>query len=269
MKILVFWDVYWRIWRATLKKELPKLRKNYNPDFIIANIDNITSWRWAILKHINELKEIWIDLMTGGDHIYDNIDKIKDYLNDENTNVLRPLNFYESDLFVNDWIWYKIIEKSWKKLLVIHLIWEVFMKFRVDNPFIRVNELLKNININELNGIIVDFHKEVTSEWYWMANFLDWRVSLIYWTHTHIQTNDEHILKWWTWLISDVWMNWSYDSVIWADYMSVEKMFLTWILKWKIEQSLDKKYIVNWLFVEIWDNMKCIKIEKINIKWIL
>ena len=269
MKVLIFWDIYWRIWRSALKKELPNLRDKYNPDFIVVNIDNISSWRWAILKHIQELKEIWVDLMTGWDHIFDNISKIWEYLNSEETSVIRPLNIYESEFYKTDWVWHKIIEKNWKKLLVIHLMWEVFTKFRVDNPFIRVNELLKNIDKKEFDGIIIDFHKEASSEWYWLAKFLDSKVSLIYWTHTHVQTNDEHILDWWTWLISDIWMNGSYDSVIWADYKSVEKMFLTWILKWKIEQSLDKKYLINWIFVEIWEELRCEKIEKIKIKWVL
>lgn len=266
MKILIFWDIYWRIWREALKKELPKLKQKYSPDFVVANIDNVTSWRWAILKHINDLKDLWIDLMTGWDHIYDNIDKIWDYLNDEKSIVIRPLNFYETTLHKNPWKWYKIIEKNWKKLLVIHLMWEVFTKFRIDNPFLRVNDLLLKFENEKIDWIIIDFHKEATSEWYWIANFLNWRVSLVYWTHTHVQTNDDHILDLWTWLISDIWMNGSFKWVIWATYKSVEKMFLTWILSWKIEQSLDSNYIINWIYVEIWDDKKCMKIEKIFIK---
>ncbi len=200
--------------------------------------------------------------MTGWDHIYDNMDKIKDYINSSETSVLRPLNIYEVDCYKLDWTWYKIIERNWKKLLVIHLMWEVFTKFRVDNPFLRVDKLLKELDLSNIDWIIIDFHKEATSEWYWLVNFLKNRVSIIFWTHTHVQTNDEHILDWWTWFISDIWMCWSFDSIIWADYSSVEKMFLTWILKWKIEQSLDKKYIVNGIFVEILRWFKMWKFRK-------
>jgi calcineurin-like phosphoesterase len=99
-----------------------------------------------------------------------------------------------------------------------------------------------------------------------MGQYLDWRVSLVFWTHTHIQTNDELILPNKTAFITDVWMNWPLYSIIWADFNSVKNRFLSWISAWKIEQCLDKNYIVNWLFVEIWDNMKCKNIEKIRIR---
>jgi calcineurin-like phosphoesterase len=35
--------------------------------------------------------------MTSGDHIFDNEEKIKDYLNRFDSKLIRPLNFYESD----------------------------------------------------------------------------------------------------------------------------------------------------------------------------
>jgi calcineurin-like phosphoesterase len=41
---------------------------------------------------------------------------------------------------------------------------------------------------------MIDFHKETTSEGYGLAHFLDGRVSFVFGTHTHIQTNDELIL---------------------------------------------------------------------------
>jgi calcineurin-like phosphoesterase len=33
--------------------------------------------------------------MTTGDHIFDNITKIEDYLNEENSKIIRGANFYE------------------------------------------------------------------------------------------------------------------------------------------------------------------------------
>ncbi len=264
MKLLIFWDVYWRIGRKWLKQELPELIKKYSPDFVIANVDNITSWRWAIEKHIIEMNKIWVDIMSWGDHIVDNYEKIKDYLDKKDSNLLRFANFYDDNFA---WVWYKIFEKNWKKILFIHLQWEVFMNHRVKNPFYCVENILSKYSSNEYDAVVVDFHKEATAEWYWLAHFLDWKSSFVYWTHTHIQTNDEIIFDWWTWYINDIWMNWPLKSVIWADYLSVRSRFLTGIQKWKIEQSLDENYIVSWVFVEIWDDKKCKIIEKIKIKW--
>jgi len=265
MKVLIFWDIYWRIWRKALKKELPKLREKYSPDFIIANVDNATSGRGVIEKHIYELEEIWIDLMTGWDHIFDNFARVKEYIDSKDSKLIRPANFYNDETLEGKW--YKLIEKNGKKLLVIHLLSETFMNHKVYNPFSKVDEILKKHWNENIDWVVVDFHKEVTSEWYWMAHYLDSQISFLYWTHTHIQTNDELILEWWTWIISDVWMNWPLYSVIWASFESVKKRFLTWIWKWKIEQCLDKNYVVSWVYVEVWDKMKCEKIEKIRIRW--
>ena len=264
MKILIFWDIYGRIWRKALKKELPWLKEKYKPDFIIANVDNATSGRGIIEKHALELEEIWIDLMTWWDHIFDNFSQIKDYLNKDNSKLLRPANFYDDKNLEGRW--YKVISKNWKNLLVIHLLSETFMNHKVFNSFLKADKILKKFEDEKLDWIIIDYHKETTSTWYGMAFYLDSRVSFVFWTHTHIQTNDELILEWWTWIISDVWMNGALYSVIWADYRSVKNRFLTWIWKWKIEQCLDKNYVVNWVCIEIWDNIKCKNIEKIRIR---
>jgi len=266
MKVLVFWDVFWRVWRAALKKELPLLKEKHKPDFVIVNIENATSWRWPIEKHARELAELGIDVMTTWDHVFDNFIRIEDYLNEENSKLIRWSNFYEHRDFPIAWKWYKIVENNGKKLLVIHLIWEVFMNKKVSNPFEMADEILEKFKWEKLDWIIVDFHKETTAEWYGLAFHLDWKISGLFWTHTHIQTNDELILPNWTWILSDVWMNWPLFSVIWADYESVRKRFLTWIGKWKIEQCLDKNYVVNGALFEIGDDMKCENIEKIRIR---
>lgn len=262
MKVLIFWDVFGRVWREWLKKELPGLVKKYNPDFIIANVDNLSSWRWAIEKHVLELEKIWIDIMTSGDHIFDNFDKIKDYLWKKDSRLIRCANFYEEDLV---WDWYKIFEKNGKKLLIIHLQWEVFMNHKVTNPFLKAKEIIEKHKNEKLDAIIIDFHNEASAELYWLSYFLDWEVSFVFWTHTHIQTNDETILKKGTWFISDVGMNWPYNSIIWADFNSVISRFLSWVSKWKIEQSLDPTYLVSGVYVEIGDNKKCEKVEKIRL----
>ena len=269
MKILIFWDVYWRIGRNAFKKEFPKLKEKYGPDFSIVNIDNITSWRWPIEKHLLEIEKLWVDIMTWWNHVLDNIWKIENYLNWEKSILLRPANFYETEEYIIPGKWYKIIEKNWKKLLVIHLLWSIFMNIRTYNPFLKVKEILKEIETlwKKVDGIVIDFHKEVTSEWYAMAYLLDSRVSFVFWTHTHVQTNDELILPGWTWIISDVWMVGPLYSIIWADFESVKRRFLTWINKWKIGQNLQNDYLINGVFIEIWKDMKSQKIEKIKIIW--
>jgi len=272
MKVLVFGDLFWRTWRNALINNIDSLRSEYKPDFVIVNWENASSWRWPIEKHMKELQDIWVDLFTSWDHFFDNEKNLLPYLERKDCKLIRPANYYESDFYKIPWEGYKILEKAWKKLLVINILSETFTRDNVYNPFLKTDSILKKFEKKwiKLNWIIIDFHKEVSSEWYAMQEFLDGRISFIFWTHTHIQTNDENISDLWTWLISDVWMIWPKRSIIWSNYENLRRRFLTWINKWKIEQSTDKSYIINWALVEIDEKtMKCIKIKKIKKFWSL
>ncbi len=270
MKILVFGDLFWRIWRKALLKEIWGLRKKYKPDFVIVNGENMTSWRGPIEKHMKLLHDIWVDLFTAGDHVFDNEKNLRPYLEREDCKLIRPANYYESEFYTLLWDWFRVLKNNWKRLLVINLLSETFTRDHVYNPFLKAHEIVKEFEKKgkKLNGIIIDFHKEVSSEWYAMQEFLDGRVSFIYGTHTHIQTNDENISEWGTWLLSDVWMVWAKKSIIGSDYGSLRKRFLTGLNKGKIDQSLDSNYIMNGAFIKIdSSNMKCLSIKKIRIEW--
>lgn len=266
MKILIFGDVYGRVWRNALLKELPKLQQKHQPDFTIVNVENMTSWRGPIEKHIKEIDRLDIDVMTWWDHIFDNQKSIADYLDQKDSKLIRPANYYQQDHYHIPGKWYKIVEKNGKKILVIHLMWTAFMNYNVENPFLKAEKIIQELWEKNFDAIIIDFHKETTAEWYGLAHFLDGQASFVFWTHTHIQTNDELILPGGTGIISDVGMSGPLYSVIWADFESVKKRFLTWISKWKIEQQLDENYVVNGICVEIWADRKCIHLEKIRVR---
>lgn len=268
MKVLIFWDIYWRIGRNAFKKHFYELKEKYSPDFVVVNPENISSGRWPIEKHMKELDALWwIDVYTSGNHIFDNYDDIKNYLDAPNSKLLRPANFYETEHVYFPGKWYKIVEKNGKKLLVINLMSSVFMRDEVYNPFLKIDEMLKEISLDDINGVIIDFHRETTAEIYAMWMFLDGKISFLFWTHTHIQTNDELVLPGWTWLLTDVWMSGPLYSVIWAEFEGIKSRFLWWTLKWKIDQSLDTHYVVSGCVVEIDEQTKkCLSIEKIRIK---
>lgn len=270
MKVLIFWDIYGRLWRKAFCKEFEKIKEKYAPDFSVVNIENITSGRWPVTEHAELINSLWVDVMTGGDHTYDNAPNIHTYLKKENSNLVCPANFYDAPGYSRPGKWYYIAEKNGKKLLVIQLLWEVFMSHKVDNPFLKITQILEEIPKESYDAFVLDFHRETTAELYGMANYLNGKAAVVYGTHTHIQTNDAHILNEGTGMITDVWMNGPYDSVIWADYESVEKRFLTGIQRGKIEQQLQGKYIINALFAEINDSTGlCEHIENISYTWTL
>lgn len=269
MKILAFWDIYGRVGRTWFLREIKNLQKKYTPDFTIANVDNISSWRWPMAKHVLELEQVWVDVMCSWDHFFDNQKHLVEYLAKKDGKLIRPANFYDIPEMKIPWNGYKIVEKNWKKLSVIHLVWQVFMRFDVYNPFLKLEEILKNPEIADSDAVVVDFHRETTSEIWGLWIYFDGKISAVYGTHTHVQTNDDTILKKWTGFITDVWMNGPRNSIIWADSDVLKARFFTWI-NHKVVQSLDREYIVQWIFLEIDDTTKkTLHIEKIQILWTL
>lgn len=63
----------------------------------------------------------------------------------------------------------------------------------MSNPFQCIDEILAFHAAEKIDAIVVDFHKETTSEGYAMANYLDGRASVLFGTHTHVQSNDAEI----------------------------------------------------------------------------
>ena len=266
MKILFFGDIYGRVWRKAFIKEFQGLKEKYNPDFVVVNIDNITSWRGAVEHHARMISDLWVDVLTGGDHVFDNFDSIELYISADNSNLLRPGNFHETVTEKIPGIGHKVFHKNEKKLLVIHVLGQVFIHHKVQNPFHYVDEVLAQYDTDELDGIMIDFHREATSEIQGMAFYLDGRVSFVWGTHTHVQTNDDRILSGGTGTITDVGMNGPLNSVIGADFGSVKKRFLTWLQRGKICQSLDKEYVISGISIDIDEQtQKCKWLEKIRI----
>ncbi len=266
MKILIFWDVYGRIWRKALAENIEKLQQKYTPDFTIANIENCTSWRWPVADHASYISQLWVDVMTTGDHAFDNIEKIQDYFKKADSTLIRPANFYEHADYHIPGKGYYICEKNGKRLAVIQLLGQVFMKHAVDSPFSNLQSILSMQEVQNTDGIVVDFHRETTAEIYALAHFFDGKISCVYGTHTHVQTNDAQILDKGTSMISDVGMTWPAYSIIGADPLSVKKRFFTGIQKWKIEQSLRKDAVISALFVELDTNKKTKNIENILLR---
>lgn len=250
-------------------QELPKLRQRYSPDFVVANVDNISSWRWPIDTHLKQLEKAGVDVMCSGDHFFDNQKEIIEYMAHKNCNLIRPANFYDVEGFPIMWKGYKIVEKNGMKLCVIHLMGQVFMRFDVYNPFLRLKEILEEKQVRSCDAIIVDFHKEATAEIVALWRYFDGKVSAVYWTHTHIQTNDEIILDEGTAYITDVWMTGPKKSIIWAEIDGLKSRFFTGVNP-RIVQSLDQNFVLWALYLEIDSTSnKALFIEKIKVLWTL
>ena len=111
---------------------------------------------------------------------------------------------------------------------------------------------------------IIDYHAEYTMEKNLLGYYVDGRASIVFGTHTHVQTADERILPQGTAFISDVGMCGSVDSVIGYDYNS----FVNSVKDRKPTTVSSKMpYMINAMLVEIdLDSKKAISVLRINEK---
>jgi 2',3'-cyclic-nucleotide 2'-phosphodiesterase len=162
---------------------------------------------------------------------------------------------------------YRIVEKSAGRALIVNLLGSTFMGEDVDNAFIRIDRLLADMDARSerFDAIVVDYHRETTSELALMGEYLRGRVSLLYGTHTHVQTNDERILGGHTGVITDIGATGALDSAIGATYASFMPSALTGVRFFGAKQEVDLgRGVVCALFAEI-EGGVCRSIEKIRI----
>jgi len=221
MTILFFGDIVGKIGRKAIKEILPRLKKKYEPDLVMANAENIAHGLGVTEKTIKEMAESGIDVFTSGNHIWDK-EEILEILKENKIILLRPANYPPGVPGVG----HKLLEIGTKKLLVVNLIGRVFFREQFDCPFRKIDEILEEYKNEKLNGIIIDFHAEATSEKVAMGWHTDGRVSTLVGTHTHVPTADSKILPHGTGYITDIGMVGARDSVIGDDKENVLKRFL-------------------------------------------
>jgi calcineurin-like phosphoesterase len=81
------------------------------------------------------------------------------------------------------------------------------------SPFAVAERLVEDAR-QEAAVVVVDFHAEATSEKVALGRLLAGRATAVLGTHTHIQTNDAHVLPGGTAYITDAGMTGPHDSVI-------------------------------------------------------
>ena len=81
---------------------------------------------------------------------------------------------------------YSIYEIKNKKIAVINLIGNVFMKKK--SGFVSFTEkLMKKIKLKkDVDFIVIDIHGEITSEKMALGHYLDGKVTSVVGTHTHV-----------------------------------------------------------------------------------
>lgn len=215
MRILMVGDVIGKPGRRAVKTLVPTLRQELSLDLVIANAENAAGGRGLTLSTAEELLLSGVDILTSGNHIWDQKEIIP-YLDGE-LPLVRPLNYPAS-----------VLGRGYLvrgQVLVINLMGRTFMA-SLDCPFRAMDALLAELR-EQPPIIIVDMHGEATSEKMAMGWYLDGRVSAVLGTHTHVGTIDARVLPGGTAYVTDVGMTGPVNSVIGDDPQAVIQRFLT------------------------------------------
>ncbi len=233
MKILFCGDVVGRSGRDAVLHHVPRLREEHALDAVIVNVDNAAGGFGVTADIIRDFSKAGVDIMTGGDHVFDQKDSLS--LLAREPKLLRPHNFPSSVAGSGC----RVFEvKGGKKILVVHLLGQVFHKEYLDSPFTCVEAALAPYRLgHNVDAILVDMHAEATSEKMGMGVFLDGRVSAIVGSHTHVPTADARVLKGGTAYQTDTGMCGDYDSVIGFEPTGPMQQFLQKTRKVRMEPA--------------------------------
>jgi len=255
MRVFALGDIVGENGLKKAREIVPTLKKEKNIDFIVMNGENSAGGMGITEKLFKEMLAIGADVVTMGNHTWGKKD-IFNFI--DNPQLIRPANYPKGVVGKG----YTIRECKGKKIAVVNLLGRTDMNVLSENPFIKINEILDEIN-SKADIIIVDFHAEATAEKIAMGYYLDGKVHILFGTHTHVQTADEEILEKGTAYITDIGMTGPKNSVIGMDIKASIKRF---------ETTLPEKYklaegpcVLNGCIFDIDDNTcRITNIERVN-----
>lgn len=157
VKILAIGDVVSNQGCDYLRDNLPKLKREYQADFVIVNGENSAVGNGITPKSAQHIFTSGADVITLGNHSLRR-PEIADFL-DENEFIIRPCN-YHSSAPGNGSV---ILDKGKNRVAIINLQGAVYLD-NIINPFDSIDDEIKKVKDDGANIIIIDFHAEATGE---------------------------------------------------------------------------------------------------------
>ena len=188
-----------------LTRHLPALRKSHDVHFTVVCGEN-AACNGLLPAQADAIFDAGADVITMGNHTWDKQQIVK-YM-ERNPYIIRPANYT-----------YRAPGRGWGvfdgprglRIRVVDLIGRVAMDANFDNPFTKIDEILKRDNADLT---LVDLHAEATSEKGAMAWYLDGRAQALWGTHTHVPTADCRVMPEGLGFVTDLGMTGPCQSVI-------------------------------------------------------
>lgn len=254
MRILAIGDINGEDGREFVYNNLGRIRSRYNIDFCVANGENTAEPNGITQDIASSLTQCGVDVITMGNHTFDN--KESGIVLDGFENVIRPLN-YPSEA---EGMGYCVTDLGYARVAVINLIGRTSMP-PADCPFHAVERLLPKL---DADITLIDFHAEATSEKMAMAHFLDGRVSVVFGTHTHVQTSDERVLTNGTGFICDLGMTGVEDSVLGVKKEIIVDFYYNSVKRYRFEKARGEVWFNGCIFDVDAKTGKCTSVERLK-----
>ena len=223
MNILVIGDIVGAPGMEALRRNISKLKQEFNIDFTIANGENSADGMGITLKILKDMYALGVDIVTMGNHTWGK-KEIFSFIDDEDR-LIRPANYTKGICGKG----YTILPCKNMKIGVMNLIGRVDTGGSYDSPFEVADEEITKMKKEGADIIVIDFHAEATAEKKALAYYLKDKVNILFGTHTHVQTNDDTIYETGMVYITDVGMTGPKDSIIGMAPEAALKRFLTQI----------------------------------------
>ena len=199
MRILCIGDVTSPKGVEHLKLNLWRIRRERKIDFCVVNAENAAVITGIGAADAEVLFKAGADCLTGGNHTMRQ-KSVYTYLDDTEA-MLRPINFGDSAPGHG----YAILDCNGYRVMVINAMGNIHIEPTLDNPYSYIDRALEREK-GRYDIAIMDVHAEATGEKMALGYAYDGKISVIFGTHTHVQTADEQILPLGSGYISDVGM---------------------------------------------------------------
>jgi metallophosphoesterase (TIGR00282 family) len=211
IRVICLGDIVGRPGRIALSQKLSMLKERIQADLVVANGENAAGGMGIDASTAHEIRAAGVDVITLGDHAFQR-KGASDFLSANSSWCIRPANYPSNSTPGSGSCSLRLANGI--TVYVVNLIGRTFISGVMECPFRTIDSFLEGIDQSAGVITICDLHAEATSEKYAMARHLDGRVSLLFGTHTHVQTADAQVLPRGTGYITDLGMTGNQGGVI-------------------------------------------------------
>jgi len=255
IRVLAVGDIVGKPGCRALFSLLKSLKKSLQADCVIVNGENASEGSGMTPDIAQAFFNAGTDVITSGNHIWR---KKEIYpLLEREDRLLRPHNYPKGVPGKGCCT----ISVRGTKVSVLNLE-GMLNRARLVCPFHTAKEKISKLK-KEGPVIIIDFHAELAAEKEALAIHLDGEVSVVFGTHTHVQTMDERILPKGTGYITDIGMTGPAESIIGMNTEVALRRALTQ-LPLKLEVAETSAILMGALFTIDCDTGKTLAIKRIS-----